>query len=104
MPPAFRLMDKAQVAADAHGCPACPHPGIGPAIIGSPTVNINKLPAVRMQDKGMHAACCGMNMWECIQGSATVFINNKPAVRLGDATAHCQVSQGQTVEGSPDVL
>jgi uncharacterized Zn-binding protein involved in type VI secretion len=102
MPPAFRLSDLAQGQADAHGCPACPHPTVGPSIIGSPNVNVNKLPAVRVGDLGMHAVCCGPNMWQCVAGSSTVFINQIPAVRLGDQTQHCG-GTGQTINGSPDV-
>ena len=59
MPGQCRLGDKSNVPADAHGCPACPHPAVGPAIIGSPDVNVNKLPAVRVDDTGIHMACCG---------------------------------------------
>ena len=33
MPGQCRLGDKSNVPADAHGCPACPHPAVGPAII-----------------------------------------------------------------------
>lgn len=81
--------DKAQNQLDAHGCPACPHPTIGPAIAGSPNVLTNSRPAIRIQDPGIHAACCGTNTWKALRGSATVFINNKAAVRKGDATQHC---------------
>src|SRR5262245_20021282 len=49
-----RLGDKAQVPLDAHGCPACPHPGVGPAIAGSPDVNTNRRPAIRLDDPGIH--------------------------------------------------
>jgi len=103
MPPAFRLTDNALVPIDAHACPKCPHTATGPAVRGSPTVNINNLPAVRMTDGGMHAVCCGPNIWTCIQGSATVFINGLPAVRLGDMTAHCG-GVGNTIGGSPTVM
>lgn len=103
MPPQCRLGDKSQVPADAHGCPACPHPCIGPAIIGSPDVFTNNMPSVRVDDMGMHAACCGPNMWTAKKGSATVFINNKAAHRLGDQDQHCGGS-GQMVEGSPNVI
>lgn len=103
MPPAFRLGDKAQIPACVHGCPGCPHPGIGPSIVGSPTVNVNSRPAIRLQDLGIHMACCGPNMWMTVKGSSTVFINNKPAIRLGDTTQHCG-GVGQTIEGSPDVI
>ena len=47
MPPQGRLGDKAQAPIDVHGCPACPHPTIGPAVIGSPTVSVNKRAALR---------------------------------------------------------
>lgn len=103
MPPQGRLGDKSQVPADAHGCPACPHPCIGPAIQGSPDTNVNGRPALRVGDKGVHAACCGPNMWTASQGSGTVFINNKPAHRMGDADQHCGGS-GKLIEGSPNVI
>lgn len=102
MPPGGRLGDKAQVPLDAHGCPACPHPGTGPAIAGSPDVNINKRPALRLNDPGLHAACCATNTWNAVQGSATVFINGKAAVRMGDQTKHCG-GLGKVIEGSPNV-
>ena len=103
MPGAARLGDKSQVSMDAHGCPACPHPAVGPAILGSPDVQINFKPAVRVDDMGVHAACCGPCMWTATQGSATVLINNKAAHRLGDQDRHCG-GTGMMIEGSPDVL
>jgi uncharacterized Zn-binding protein involved in type VI secretion len=103
MPPAFRLGDLAQASVDAHGCPACPHPATGPAILGSPNVMVNGRPAVRMQDMGIHAVCCGPNMWTAAMGSGTVFINGKPAVRTGDMTTHCG-GVGTTQAGSTDVM
>lgn len=45
-----RLGNKANVPLDAHGCPACPHPAIGLAIQGSPDVNVNRCPALRVDD------------------------------------------------------
>ena len=59
MPAAARLGDKAQVQADAHGCPACPHPGVGPIVVGSADVFTNGKPQGRQDDLGIHAACCG---------------------------------------------
>ena len=103
MPPAGRLSDKAQSPADAHACPACPHPTIGPAIMGSPNVLINGLPALRVTDKGVHAACCGANMWTAALGSTTVFINGLSAHRMGDMTTHCG-GVGKLIQGSPDVF
>lgn len=104
MPGQGRLGDKANVPLDTHGCPACPHPAaIGPAIQGSPNVNVNSRPALRVDDPGMHAACCGTNQWTATQGSLTVFINGKAAHRMGDQNRHCG-GIGQLVEGSPNVM
>jgi uncharacterized Zn-binding protein involved in type VI secretion len=103
MPPQGRVGDKAQITADAHGCPACPHPAVGPAICGSPDVNVNNRPALRVNDTGIHAACCGPNTWQATRGSATVFINGLAAHRQGDANRHCG-GMGQLIEGSSDVI
>ena len=103
MPPQGRLGDKSQVPADAHGCPACPHPCIGPAIVGSPNVMTNKRPSLRVGDTGVHMACCGPNMWTAAAGSGTVFINNIKSHRLGDKDTHCG-GNGQLIEGSNNVI
>jgi uncharacterized Zn-binding protein involved in type VI secretion len=103
MPGAGRLGDKSQVPADAHGCLACPHPAIGPAVGGSPDVKINGRAALRVGDPGVHAACCGPNTWQAVQGSSTVFVNGKPAHRLGDTDQHCG-GVGKMIEGSADVV
>jgi uncharacterized Zn-binding protein involved in type VI secretion len=103
MPGQGRLGDKANVPLDAHGCPACPHPAIGPAIQGSPDVNVNRRPALRVDDPGIHAACCGTNTWVATQGSLTVFINGRGAHRMGDQNRHCG-GLGQLIEGSPNVV
>ncbi len=103
MPPQARVGDKSNVPVDAHGCPACPHPCVGPAIQGSPNVNVNSLPAVRVGDQGVHMACCGANMWNAAAGSGTVMINNMAAHRLGDQDTHCGGS-GQMIEGSGNVM
>lgn len=102
MPPACRMSDQSMAAACAHGCPACPHTVIGPAVAGSPDVNINALPALRLGDQGVHAACCGPQTWQPVVGSMNVNVNGKPLVRLGDMTAHCG-GVGQLISGSPDV-
>jgi uncharacterized Zn-binding protein involved in type VI secretion len=91
------------VPSDAHGCPACPHPGTGPAIAGSPDTNVNGMPALRKDDPGIHAACCGPNSWNASAGSGTVMINSKPAHRMGDATKHCGGS-GKLIAGSSNVI
>lgn len=103
MPGQGRLGDKANAPLDSHGCPACPHPALGPAIQGSPDVNVNKRPALRVDDPGIHAACCGTNTWTATKGSLTVFINGKGAHRMGDQNRHCG-GMGQLVEGSPNVI
>jgi uncharacterized Zn-binding protein involved in type VI secretion len=94
-----RVGDKAQVPACAHGCPACPHPAIGPAISGSPNVFIDDKPALRVGDPGVHAACCDGNCWEASYGDGSVIINGRRAVKIGDATTHCG-GVGRIVEGS----
>jgi uncharacterized Zn-binding protein involved in type VI secretion len=76
---------------------------VGPAISGSPNVNTNNRPSLRVGDSGVHAACCGPNTWQTVQGSGTVFINSKPAHRLGDSVQHCG-GMGQTIEGSGNVI
>ncbi len=100
---AARVGDSASCPADAHGCPACPHPVVGPAVSGSPDVLINGASALRVGDPGVHAACCGPNSWVVASGSGTVFINNVAAARLGDMTAHCG-GVGALISGSGDVI
>ncbi len=103
MPAQSRLGDTSNVPIDAHGCPGCPHNCTGPAIIGSPNVMVNSRPAVRVDDTGLHAVCCGPNMWTAVKGSATVFINNKAAHRKGDMDRHCG-GIGTMKEGSSNVI
>jgi uncharacterized Zn-binding protein involved in type VI secretion len=88
MPGQGRLGDKASVQSDAHGCPACPHPAVGPATSGSPDVNVNGRPALRVDDLGPHAPCCGPAMWTAQSGAANVFINGKAAFRMNDPSTH----------------
>jgi len=103
MPEMGRLGDKSEAKADAHGCLACPHHVVGPAVQGSPDVNINNRPALRVGDMGIHTACCGPNTWTATGGSSSVFINNRPAHRKGDMDAHCG-GVGELIDGSPDVI
>jgi uncharacterized Zn-binding protein involved in type VI secretion len=103
MPGQARLGDKSQVPVDAHGCPACPHSCVGPSIVGSPDVLVNGRPAIRVGDKGVHAACCGPNTWTAQMGSSTVMINNKQAHRLNDMDQHCG-GVGRMIEGSTNVI
>jgi hypothetical protein len=64
---------------------------------------VNDRPALRDQDMGIHAACCGPNTWTAVGGSHSVYINDRPAHRKGDTDRHCGGS-GQMIEGSPDVF
>lgn len=100
---AARLGDLAQVRADAHGCPACPHPGVGPITTGSSDVFINGRPAARQGDLGLHAICCGPCTFKIAKGSHTVYVNGKPLARRDDKTQHCG-GNGPITIGSPDVI
>ena len=103
-PPAqCRLGDKSRVPSDDHGCPACPHDCVGPAVEGSPDVFVNSLPAIRVDDPGVHSSCCGPNTWIAKDGSSSVFINGKAAHREDDADTHCG-GDGRMIEGSPNVF
>ncbi len=102
MPPQSRVGDFALNPADAHGCPACPHPVSGPGVSGSPDVLVNGSAAMRIGDPGVHAACCGPNDWVVAMGSGTVYINNIAAARLGDMTAHCG-GVGALIQGSENL-
>jgi uncharacterized Zn-binding protein involved in type VI secretion len=108
MPGVCKLGDQSKAPIDAHGCPFCPHHNvIGPAISASSNVFINMTPALRIDDIGMHAACCGTNMWEVTGASAQVFVNGSAMVRLGDPTLHCGgvgkmvTASGNVTDGSP---
>jgi uncharacterized Zn-binding protein involved in type VI secretion len=103
MPGAARLGDKAQVQADAHGCPACPHPGTGPIVVASTNVFVNSKGSARKKDLGIHAVCCGPNLYNIKEGSPTVYVNGQPMARMQDGTKHCG-GDGNITEGSPDVL
>ena len=109
MPGLAALGDSAFVQADAHGCPACPHPCVGHMITGSPSVFVNGKPAgmafsaAGIGSTGVHAACCGPNMWSVTDGSPTVFINGRPAARKNDTTQHCG-GMGKITQGSPTVF
>lgn len=95
-----RMGDKAQVPADSHGCPACPHVAVGPINSGSPLVLLDGKPAARVGDTGVHAACCGANSFTIIEGDSDVLIDGKPAARRGHATQHCG-GVGKIIEGAP---
>src|SRR5262252_969818 len=99
-----RLGDKAKADIDVHGCPACPHHNVqGPAISASSNVFINGLPALRIDDIGMHSACCGSNLWKVIGASSAVLVNGSQIVRKGDPTLHCG-GVGKMIEASGNVV
>jgi len=102
MPAQSRISDTCQGIC-VHGCPAEPHAVTGTAVSGSPDVLVNGIPAFRLADKGIHAACCGPNTWESAMGSSSVMINGKPAIRTGDMTRHCG-GVGNMTSGSTDVM
>src|SRR5204862_6077756 len=102
MPAAARLGDKAQVDAESHGCPACPHAAVGPIVTGSPDVLINSKPAARQDDLGIHAACCGPNTFTIKKGSPTVYVTGNPFPRMNDQPKHCGAS-GPIIKASPVV-
>jgi uncharacterized Zn-binding protein involved in type VI secretion len=104
MPGVCRLGDKAKAQIDVHGCPACPHPNvIGPSISASSNVFVNGAPALRVDDIGMHTACCGTNMWQITSASGKVFVNGSQVVRQGDPTLHCG-GIGKMVDASATVV
>jgi uncharacterized Zn-binding protein involved in type VI secretion len=104
MPGVCTLGDLAKVENHPHGGPCCPHVCVGPAISASANVNVNGKPALRQGDLGIHSACCGPNMWKVIQASGAVFINGSPMVRQGDKTLHCNITKGQMITASANVV
>ncbi len=96
------LGDRSRVPTDSHGCPRCPHTCIGPSVTASPDVFVNGKPVLRVGDVGVHAACCGRNVWVAVEGSSTVFVNGQPVHRKGDKDLHCG-GMGEMMDGSPDV-
>jgi uncharacterized Zn-binding protein involved in type VI secretion len=99
---AGRVQDLGFNPIDVHGCPACPHPVIGPAMAGSGDVYIEGLNALRIGDPGVHAVCCGPNVWAALTGSETVYVNNIAHHRQYDLQVHCG-GIGYLCTGSPTV-
>ncbi len=100
---AGRVADVALVPEDTHGHDCCAHAASGPAIQGSPNVLINQRAALRTDDAGRHATCCGPNRWRARGGARYVVINGRLAHRMTDETRHCG-GAGHLATGSPDVL
>jgi len=103
MPEQGRVGDRSKIDEDDHGGLCCPHACIGPAVCGSPDVNVNGKPALRVTDPGKHKQCCVSNKWQATGGSETVFINNLPAHRKDDEVTHCG-GVGKLIEGSKNVI
>lgn len=107
MPGLGRVGDKAMAPKDAHGNQCCASHSncIGPAIHGASEVIVNKRQALMVDGKqtGIHASCCGPNIWNALKGSGTVFIEGSPAYRMGDQSKHCG-GMGTLQEGSTDVI
>lgn len=81
--------DKAYCAADAHGCPSCPHAVVGHILTGNAKVRINGKPVACAGDTGTHATCCGPNTFKIVSGDPSILVDGKPVARLGDKTEHC---------------
>lgn len=81
--------DQAHCPADAHACPACPHPVVGPIMTGNPKVKINGRPVACVGDTGSHRACCATNTFTIVSGDDKVLVDGKPVARLGSKTKHC---------------
>lgn len=106
MPPAARVNDNSQGTPHCHSVhpwSPVPHPNVGPIVAGSTNVMTNSLPQARLNDPGVHSACCGPNTYKIVAGSGTVMVNGKPAARLGDQTLHCGMATGTIIMGSPTV-
>ena len=86
-----RVGSKARAPIDAHGCPACPHSNCtGPANVASASeLIIAGLPAIRVGDSGIHAACCGTNRWSLGAGDDEVLYQGKALGVVGSPTQHC---------------
>ncbi|MED5369460.1 MAG: hypothetical protein VX899_00475 [Myxococcota bacterium] len=89
MPNVSRVTDIAVNPADSHGKPCCPHPVAGPGIMGAATILVEGNKPLRIGDPGVHAACCGPNVWAVLTGSGTVYFENIAVARIGDITVHC---------------
>ncbi|MDB6183278.1 PAAR domain-containing protein [Paracoccus fistulariae] len=73
-----------------------------PAISGSPDVELNGLPALRLGDRLEPHSCSKHKPHErtVAEGSSTVFVNGRSLVRIGDAI-DCG---GEMAQGSPNVF
>lgn len=75
--------------ADAHGCPACPHPVVGAISLGEPDVLINGLQVITAPLTGTQMGCCGPNTFSVMSGDREVLLHGKPLIPLGTVSDHC---------------
>ncbi len=84
-----RVGSTANVPADSHGCPACPHNCTGPALTGTPPVFLNGTRLLPVGSTGRHKNCCGDNTFVVTGGDAEVKFHGKPLAVKGSPTKHC---------------
>lgn len=85
-----RVGDLSKIDADAHGCPACPHPAAGPIITaGGSQVFLADLPVAAVGDAGLHSSCCGPETYSIKSGDERVLINGRPAAWKHSEVEHC---------------
>ncbi len=107
MPSAARVGDIAVGAPHCHSVhpwSPVPHPVTGPIQTGAATVFIENMQAARLNDTGVHAACCGPNTFQIVSSSATCIIEGMAAARMGDSTLHCSMAPGSIVSGAATVM
>ena len=61
------------------------------------------MPALRKDDLGIHAVCCGPNMWQANAGSGDRLHQRQGRHRNSDVTKHCG-GVGKMIQGSDDVI
>ena len=110
MPGIARKTDTAKCDTCNHGkqCCSAGHVVTGPITATSPNVFANGLAVARVDDAGMHMACCGQNKFTITAGSDNVFVNGKKCARKDDSTKHCNGpgdgGNGKIMTGSNDVM
>ncbi len=89
-------------------CSRCAHPVQGPAVKGASNTFVDKMPALRIGDEGVHdkQTCCGPNKWKAVQNvqDRQVFIEGKAAFCVGDISLHDEKDQGKLMVGSSTVF
>jgi uncharacterized Zn-binding protein involved in type VI secretion len=107
MPQAARVGDIAVGTPHCHSVhpwSPVPHPVSGPIQTGAATVYIENSQAARLNDMGIHAACCGPNTYMIVSASGTCIIEGSAAARVGDTTLHCGTAAGSIVSGASTTM